>query len=38
MVFQKEHDLVLEHLSSMDLYLYFHHLVGTEGVWYFVSF
>lgn len=38
MVFQKEYDLVLEHFSSMDLNLYFHHLVGIEGVWYFVSF
>ena len=38
MVFQKEHDLVSEYVSSMDLNLCFHHLVGTEDVWYLVSF
>ena len=38
MAFQKEHDLASEYFSSMDSNLFFHHLVGTEGVWYFVSF
>ena len=38
MAFQKEHDLASENFSSMDSNLCFHHLVGTEGVWYFVSF
>ena len=38
MAFQKEHDLASEYFSSMDSNLCFHHLVGTEGFWYFVSF
>ena len=38
MTFQEEHDLASEYFSSMDSSLCFDPLVGTERVWYFVSF
>ena len=38
MMFHEEHDLASEYFSSMDLNLCFDPLVGTERVWYFVSF
>ena len=38
MMFQEEHHLASEYFSSMDSNLCFDPLVGTERVWYFVSF
>ena len=38
MAFQKEHDLSQEYFLSMDSDLCFHHLVGTQNVWYVVCF
>ena len=38
MGFQKEHDLAQEYFLSMDSNLCFHHLAGTQKIWYVVSF
>ena len=38
MALQKEHDLAQEYFLSMDSNLCFHHLVGTQIIWYVVSF